>query len=166
MRYIGWTVLLAAVSTSAAEGQSPNYYDDPVPEMSAPLRSPAPTPTPESPRKRFIVEGDDGDRPVSSPASAKQAAKPVTLGTPVSSSQVTLPSNMEQGVKDLDAAMESLGRYTGVVANHIQKNGIRGFLALPPEMKEQGTEVGRTIGSGISGIATDTARDMVVPGKK
>lgn len=73
---------------------------------------------------------------------------------------------MEKGVKDLESGMEDLQKYTAVMANHIQQNGLRGFLAVPPEIRDQGVAVGRKIGNGISGIATDTAHDMIVPERR
>ena len=54
-------------------------------------------------------------------------------------------------------------RYTATMAAHVQKNGLRGFLALPADIKEQGRVIGRTLGGGISGVATDVAQDMIAP---
>ncbi len=70
---------------------------------------------------------------------------------------------MEKGVKDLEAGMEDLQRYTATMAAHIQKNGMRGFLALPADLKEQGRVIGRSLGGGINGVASDVAQDMIAP---
>ncbi len=74
-----------------------------------------------------------------------------------------MPANMERGIKDLEAGMEDVQRYTATMAAHVQKIGLRGFLALPADIKEQGRVIGRTLGGGISGVATDVAQDMIAP---
>ena len=66
----------------------------------------------------------------------------------------------------LEAGMDDLQAYTAVMAAHIQWNGMRGFLAVPPEIKDQGVAVGRKIGGGINGIMTDVAHEMIVPEKR
>lgn len=73
---------------------------------------------------------------------------------------------MDRGVKDLEAGMNDLRQYTGDMAAHIQKKGIRGFLAVPPDIKDQGQAVGKKIGGGIGGIMSDVANEMVVPEKR
>ena len=61
--------------------------------------------------------------------------------------------------------MDDLRSYTSVMAAHVQQNGMRGFLAIPQEIKDQGQAIGRKIGGGIGGIMTDAAHEMIVPEK-
>lgn len=77
--------------------------------------------------------------------------------------QVALPRNMERGVRDLESGLEDVGQYTGEMAAHLQKNGLRGYLAVPPELKEKGRAIGRKVGGGINGIMQDVSREMVSP---
>ncbi len=70
---------------------------------------------------------------------------------------------MERGVRDLEAGMDDLRVYTGEMAVHIQRNGLRGFLAVPPEIKQKGNTIGKQIGNGINGITTDVGKEMVTP---
>lgn len=72
-----------------------------------------------------------------------------------------LPANMDRGIRDLEAGMDQVQLYTARMASHIRANGLRGFLALPQEIRDQGEMIGRRIGRGVHGIASDTARDMV-----
>lgn len=158
MKHLLWPMALICGTAAAAEGALPNYYDAAPPPTSYTSR-PMATPSP-APRKHFITDTES-----TSPAQANSASPQPHLAASSggASAQPGLPPNMEKGVKDLEAGMEELQKYTAVMANHIQQNGLRGFLAVPPEIRDQGVAVGRKIGNGISGIATDTAHDMIVP---
>lgn len=145
-------------TAAAAEGSLPNYYDAAPPPTSYTSR-PMATPS-QAPRKHFITDTESTSPPPTNSASSQPHLAASSTGV---SGQPGLPLNMEKGVKDLEAGMEDLQKYTAVMANHIQQNGLRGFLAVPPEIRDQGVAVGRKIGNGISGIATDTAHDMIVP---
>lgn len=152
------TVLVSGTA-AAGDGSLQNYYDvapAPTPHVARPAQSPSSL----APRKQFIIDGAERTH-IPSPGTTGQTQPAATPSG--STSQVALPPNMERGVKDLEVGMEDLHKYTAVMATHIQQNGLRGFLAIPPEIRDQGVAVGRKIGNGINGIATDTARDMIVP---
>ena len=162
MKQLLWPMALISGTAAAAEGALPNYYDAAPPPSSYTSR-PMVAPSQVS-RKRFITDSES-----TSPSPAANSASPqphLAASSGGSSAQPGLPPNMEKGVKDLELGMEYLQKYTAVMANHIQQNGLRGFLAVPPEIRDQGVAVGRKIGNGISGIATDTAHDMIVPERR
>jgi hypothetical protein len=151
-------VSLPAVLLAAGKAPMVNYY-----EYDAPSVAPPPTAIPQAksntkPRS-FIVDGTGG--PGGDNSSSQPAGDSSVGSTPADSAAVPLPPNMERGVKDLEAGMEDLQRYTATMAAHVQKNGIRGFLALPSDIKEQGRAIGRVLGGGINGVATDVAQDMI-----
>lgn len=156
-----WAAALLSGTAAAGESNLQNYYDV-APATAQHAARPAPSSYTPTPRKQFIVDGAEGGH-VPSPGNVGRAQPAATANGSTSTSQVALPPNMERGVKDLEVGMEDLHKYTGVMATHIQQNGLRGFLAIPPEIRDQGVAVGRKIGNGINGIATDTARDMIVP---
>lgn len=158
MKQLLWPMAFISGTAAAAEGALPNYYDAAPPPTSY-TRRPMANPSP-APRKHFITDTES-----TSPAPANGASPQPHLAASSggASAQPGLPPNMEKGVKDLETGMEDLQKYTAVMANHIQQNGLRGFLAVPPEIRDQGVAVGRKIGNGIRGIATDTAHDMIVP---
>lgn len=76
---------------------------------------------------------------------------------------VALPPNMERGIRDLEAGLEDVSAYTGEMAAHLQKNGLRGYLAVPPELRDKGRSVGRKVGNGIGAIMHDVGKEMVAP---
>ncbi len=153
---------LSAGSVIAGELSQQSYYDaSPVPAPYAP-RPPAPPAQAATPRKVFTTDSES-NAPSGAPTSSPP---PTTANATPQSGQPELPPNMERGVKDLETGMEELQKYTGVMATHIQQNGLRGFLAIPPAIRDQGIAVGRKIGNGINGIATDTAHDMVAPERR
>ena len=158
MKHLLWPIALISGTAAAAEGALPNYYDAAPPPSSYTSR-PIATPS-QAPRKHFIT---DTEPATPAPANSASPQPHLSASSGGASAQPGLPPNMEKGVKDLEAGMEDLQKYTAVMANHIQQNGLRGFLAVPPEIRDQGVAVGRKIGNGISGIATDTAHDMIVP---
>lgn len=158
MKQLLWPMALISGTAVAAEGALPNYYDAAPPSSSytsRPMVAPSHTP-----RKRFIT---DSESMSPSPANSASPQPHFAASSSESSAQQSLPPNMEKGVKDLESGMEDLQKYTTLMANHIQQNGLRGFLAVPPEIRDQGVAVGRKIGNGISRITTDTAHDMIVP---
>lgn len=157
-------LLLAAIgsSASAAGPDNQSYYDYEGP--GGRMSRPAPAAAPAGPRKSFVVEGESG--------TTLQSARPIGKNTQDGavttgqSAQPALPPNMDRGVKDLESGMEDLRAYTAVMAAHVQQNGMRGFLAVPSDIRDQGLAVGRKIGGGINGIMTDAAQDMIVPEKR
>ena len=158
-------LMLAAIGTSAfaADSVSQNYYDYEAPIVRAP-HSQSVESSP-SRRKAFVVDSDS----IPANAGPRQA---VRAGQDEPNQQVSghmtqpaLPPNMDRGVRDLEAGMDDLRSYTSVMAAHVQQNGMRGFLAIPQEIKDQGQAVGRKIGGGIGGIMTDAAHEMIVPEK-
>ena len=158
MKRLLWPMAIISGTAAAAEGSLPNYYDAAPPPTSYTSRPMATTS--QAPRKDFITHTESTSLAPTNSASPQPHLAASSTGV---SGQPGLPPNMEKGVKDLEAGMEDLQKYTAVMANHIQQNGLRGFLAVPPEIRDQGVAVGRKIGNGISGIATDTAHDMIVP---
>ena len=155
-------LLLAAIGSSAAAAGpvTQSYYDYDGPAVRS-SRS-APTAAPVVPRRSLLVDRDAGPAP-------RPDGKSVQYGSSAiagQGSQPTLPPNMERGVHDLEAGMDDLRTYTAVMAAHVQQNGMRGFLAIPPDIRDQGLAVGRKIGGGINGIMTDAAHDMIVPEKR
>lgn len=159
-------LLLAAMGTSAAAAppvEAPNYYDYDGPAVRTHRRPPVDTASGQ--RKYFVVEGDSGPMSQEQRAAAKPGQEE-GVGLAAQGTQPPLPPNMEKGVHDLEAGMDDLQAYTAVMAAHLQRNGMRGFLAVPPEIKDQGVAVGRKIGGGINGIMTDVAHGMIEPEKR
>lgn len=78
----------------------------------------------------------------------------------VSHPTVTLPPNMERGVRELEESVGELPGYTSAMSKHVQQNGLRGFLAVTPELKAQGQSLGGRMGEGILGIMTDVGKEM------
>ena len=159
-------LLLAAIgsSASAAPGvDSQSYYDYEGPAVRSTPRSQAVLPP--GPKRSLIVDG--GSSTPSHPSRATSRGG-VEEGAMVASqgNQPPLPPNMDKGVRDLESGMDDLKTYTTVMAAHIQQNGMRGFLAVPPDIRDQGVAVGRKLGGGINGIMTDVAHEMVVPEKQ
>lgn len=156
-------VLLVSISCFAASDGSPqNYYDYDGPSYrgARPMQPVAKG----SPKRGLVVDG------IGSGAGADRhgghfITDEAGSGVAQGSAQPALPPNMDRGVKDLEAGMEDLRAYTAVMAAHIQQNGLRGFLAIPPDIRDQGQAVGRKIGGGINGITKDVAHDMIVPEK-
>lgn len=157
-------LLLAAIgsSASAATGtDSQSYYDYDGPVVRSAPRSRADLPP--GPKRSLIVEGDASTP--SHPSRATKSGGAEEGATVASQGNQPLPPNMDRGVRDLESGMDDLKAYTTVMAAHIQQNGMRGFLAVPPDVREQGVAVGRKLGGGINGIMTDVAHEMVVPEK-
>lgn len=148
------------VCSLSAGADAPNYYTAERPAIaSVPDR---PVPQPISKRKQFIVEGDSPEDV--RPQSSAKAAVPSEEGHSAPSAEhVQLPPNMERGIKELEAGVHNTQGYTVDMAAHLQKNGMRGFLAVPPELKNKGRNVGKQIGGGINGIMTDVGQEMVTP---
>ena len=164
MRTLANLLCLIAVSQPAvllAAGEAPtvNYYEYDAPSVAHPPTSVPQAKSIVKPRSLVVEEtgSSGGERRSPQPASNTSADSTSAGGT------VSLPANMERGIKDLEAGMEDVQRYTATMAAHVQKNGLRGFLALPADIKEQGRVIGRTLGGGISGVATDVAQDMIAP---
>lgn len=161
---LGILVMAASSSASAAgDAPMPSYFD--TGEQVAPRATRPQMPTRQDGRgKVFVIDSDASSGPVIRTGTqlTMDETGPLPAGTV---SQVPLPPNMERGVKDLEAGMDELRRYTAVMAAHIQQNGMRGFLAVPTDVKDQGQAVGRKIGGGINGIMTDVAHEMVIPEK-
>ncbi|TXT28329.1 MAG: hypothetical protein FD131_3194 [Rhodocyclaceae bacterium] len=156
---------MAASSTATAAGEAPmpSYFD--TSEQVEPRASRPQMPTRAAGTgKVFVIDSDASSGPVI--RTGAQQTMDETGSLPASTvNQVPLPQNMDRGVKDLEAGMDDLRRYTAVMAAHIQQNGMRGFLAVPTDVKDQGQAVGRKIGGGINGIMTDVAHEMVIPEK-
>lgn len=158
-------LLLATIGSSvsaAPTDSAPNYYEFEGPAVRSPR---PPISTAPASRKSFVVEGDGGLVSQGTRNSGK-AWLEESSSQAAQGSQPPLPPNMDRGVHDLEAGMEDLQAYTAVMAAHIQRNGMRGFLAVPPDIKDQGVAVGRKIGGGINGIMTDVAHEMIVPEKR
>ena len=156
------SILLAAlgmpVMGMAETSGAPSYYEyesPAAPRVSAPQDR-----LTSQKRKSYVVEGDAGKQ-----SGFRVGVNDSGRPSPQAGQQPALPVNMERGVKDLELGMDELRAYTAVMAAHIQQNGLRGFLAIPPDIRDQGAAVGKRIGGGINGIATDVAHDMVVPEK-
>lgn len=159
-------LLLATVGTSAAAAptaDAPNYYDYEG-QAARTQRQPSEPPS-RGQRKSFVVDGDAGS-PSQLPRAVTKTGQEEGAGLAAQGNQPPLPPNMDRGVRDLEAGMDDLQAYTAVMAAHIQRNGMRGFLAVPPDIKDQGVAVGRKIGGGINGIMTDVAHEMIVPEKR
>lgn len=155
---------VSTTATAAGDAPLPSYFD--TGEQVAPraTRTQMP-PRTTAPGKVFVIDSDASSGPVI--RTGAQQTKDETGSLPAGTvNQVPLPPNMDRGVKDLEAGMDDLRRYTGVMAAHIQQNGMRGFLAVPTDVKDQGQAVGRKIGGGINGIMTDAAHEMVIPEKQ
>jgi hypothetical protein len=164
-----FTVLsLAALSIPAgaqAQGSSQDYYSFEPPASERRYR-PSPVQEVETKAaepKGFVTEYENA-KPVAKGSMNRQSSDEAVSSDAASGGHVSLPPNMEKGVKDLEVGMDELRVYTGAMTVHVQQNGLRGFLAVTPELKKQGSAVGHRIGGGIGGIMTDVGRDMLVPG--
>ncbi len=71
-----------------------------------------------------------------------------------------LPSGIDTGVSNLESGLLSLRGYTTEMGSHIQKNGLKGFLYLTPELKNEGQQVGKKIGGGVRSIMQDVGNEM------
>jgi hypothetical protein len=154
-------IAVVPLATVQAGDKAPmaNYYEYEAPAVpAAPVRAPQAKPIGKG--RSLVV-----DKAGSSENESKTSKPSGDIGAESSAagSTVALPARMEKGVKDLEAGMEDLQRYTATMAAHIQKNGMRGFLALPADLKEQGRVIGRSLGGGINGVASDVAQDMIAP---
>lgn len=154
--------VLLLLAEAVWAGDVPSYYGnvEAVPSVSparSPVRSSSGAPGVDG--RRFDMDGLP--RPLSTvrPGSA-MADHPASSVTGV---PPALPPRMERGVQDVEVGMDGLARYTGAVAGQVQQHGLRGFLAMPPELKAQGAAVGAKLGDGIRGIAADTAVEMTSP---
>ena len=150
---------LPSVLLAAGEAPIVNYYEYDAPSVAHP-----PTSVPQAKsigKPRLLVVDETGSSGGESKSS--QPINATSAGSKSADDTVSLPPNMERGIKDLEAGMDDVQRYTATMAAHVQKNGLRGFLALPADIKEQGRVIGRTLGGGISGVATDVAQDMIAP---
>lgn len=158
-------LLLAAIGSSASAAPGPDsqsYYDYDGPAVRSSPRSQ--TVVPPGAKRSLIVDGESSTSSQTSRASGRTG---VEEGTTIvaQGNQPPLPPNMDKGVRDLESGMDDLRAYTSVMASHIQQNGMRGFLAVPPDIRDQGVAVGRKLGGGINGIMTDVAHEMIVPEK-
>ena len=141
-------VSLATSALAQSEGQSPSYYDTAGPSYHQAASQVAVPIISSGSRKVFLVDSESAPPVVvRTNPSPTPVDKSETHGRHPTSSD-SLPPNMDRGVKDLEAGMNDLRQYTGDMAAHIQKKGIRGFLAVPPDIKDQGQAVGKKIGGG------------------
>lgn len=157
---VAFALMISLCGIAAAQT---SYYDW---DGAAPAPRPVRAAEPESPKakKVFIVDGGASSTAAPRALSGSQLHVDDQTNTGAGSgNHVALPPNMERGVRDLESGMDDLRVYTAEMAVHIQKNGLRGFLAVPPEIKQKGNSIGRHIGGGINGITTDVAKDMIVP---
>lgn len=75
--------------------------------------------------------------------------------------QETLPPRMEEGVQQLEQGVADVGEYSKRVAEHIAKEGLRGYLAMPQELKDDGKALGADVGSGIQKIMEEVGQEFV-----
>ncbi len=108
--------------------------------------------------KRADDTVNTGDTVIPPAEDRRVAAAP---GQSVPNDSVSLPPGMEKGVSDLEAGLGELQLYSGTMAAHLKRTGIRGFLAVPPSIKEEGQAVGRKLGGGVRGIVDEVGKDMV-----
>lgn len=157
------SLLMVAPVVAMSQTALPSYYDESlVVQIPAARPVSARAASVSAPATVYLAVGNSGQVEEGAPGSqTTRAPKPAASASPVQ--PTVLPARAEQGVKDLEAGMESLARYTAAVAAHVKREGLRGFLAAPSEMKEQGSAVGHQIGSGVRGIATETATEMARP---
>ena len=72
-----------------------------------------------------------------------------------------LPTGIDTGVSNLESGLLHLRGYTTDMSSHIQKNGLKGFMYLTPELKTEGQQVGKQIGGGVHSIMQDVGKEMV-----
>ena len=150
---------LAFVCHGADSAPVASYYDaEPEYRVSYGAAAPAAFSPSQRPRRILRVETESGttEAPVSYASDSRLSGRDA-------SAPGVLPPRMEKGVQDLEAGLDELQKYTALMAAHVQKNGLRGFLAVPAEVKAQGTVVGHTIGGGVNGIMSDVAAEMTRP---
>lgn len=146
---------------------SSGYYEQEQPPVNSPAQpssqSAKPISTPTNIRRHVVTE--DGGAALRFSADNEGGQKmPGGASSEVrADGQVALPPNMERGVRELEVGVEEVGAYTGEMGAHLQKNGLRGFLAVPPELQEKGRAIGRRVGSGVGAIMQDVGQEMVAP---
>ena len=72
-----------------------------------------------------------------------------------------LPTGIDTGVSNLESGLLHLRGYTTDMGSHIQKNGLKGFMYLTPELKSEGQQVGKQLGGGVNSIMRDVGKEMV-----
>ena len=72
---------------------------------------------------------------------------------------------IDTGISNLESGLLNLRGYTTDMGSHIQKNGLKGFLYLTPELKSEGLQVGKQIGGGVRSIMQDVGKEMVPAAK-
>lgn len=75
--------------------------------------------------------------------------------------QETLPPRMEEGVQQLEQGVEDVGEYSRRMAEHIAKEGLRGYLAMPQDLRDDGKALGAEVGSGIQKIMDEVGQEIV-----
>ena len=159
---------ISPVGSVLAEGAGlSSYYDAPSQQeprrANITLQPSASVSAPSQRSKVYIV--DDTDDPVSSRIVKQQdhhqdRSPHESLA---GEDHGKLPSKMDRGIQDLEEGMDELKVYTGMMATHVQKNGLRGFMTLTPEIKAQGRTLGKRIGGGIGGVVSEVGTAMVRP---
>lgn len=77
-------------------------------------------------------------------------------------SSVQLPPAMENGIKEIESGIIAAGSYSKEVANNIKTEGLRGFMAVSPEMKAEGRVIGEKIGTGVRGVMGEVGKEMEI----
>ena len=156
------------VGSVLAEGAGlTSYYDAPSQqEPRRPNISVQPSaPVSASPKRSKVYIVDDATDAVAGHGVKQQHSDPD--GNPhdpfAGEDHAKLPGKMDRGIQDLEEGMDELKAYSGMMATHVQKNGLRGFMTLTPEIKAQGRTLGRKIGGGIGGVASEVGQAMVRP---
>ena len=159
---------VSPVGSVLAEGAGlSNYYDAPSQQeprrANISLQPSASVSAPPQRSKVYIV--DDADDPPSGRIVKQQ--HPDQDRNPHESlageGHGKLSSKMDRGIQDIEEGMDELKVYTGMMATHVQKNGLRGFMTLTPEIKAQGRALGQRIGGGIGGVVSEVGQAMVRP---
>jgi hypothetical protein len=140
------------------EAMPPGYYDD-NPVLHLNYSASRASYVPSTPGKVYLVE---------LPAGENETVGIVPAGAPVKASEIGQPlpallPDMEKGVVNLEKGTGDLKQYTIDMGLHLERNGIRGFLLIPQNLKEQGHAIGQTLGEGVSDIVKEVGKEMVKP---
>lgn len=147
----------AVVSVVAAADGPPSYYNNDLYGTGNKL-----SPAAAAASRNRIDLRLSGARDEQSTGSASMGERRAHTGESMTSFQ-SLPAGMERGLQDVEAGIEELRSYSSIMADHIQRNGLRGFIDVPPAIRQQGNAIGKRIGGGIGEVMNGVTQEMIVP---
>jgi hypothetical protein len=143
-------VFLLFLTPLVASGQE-NYYFQKSPNLLPPSREITELPT-------YIISTPD----VTLVPVGKEAPEAAALvKTSPTNKNNKVPSEIKEGVLELEAGVKEINNYTAKMAVHLQKHGIMGYLEMPPELEAEGQQIGNRFGTAIRKTMEGVAACMV-----